>query len=111
MSGKKSRKRRVTRKQRRQKRAKVLTALFVLGMVFVMGYQGVSDLLYGDGSGENYMGQPINGAIQLLVAAVALAVLLVLAWQYIFKKGKKNKKNESDGRDYPARPPHHFPWQ
>ena len=68
-------------------------------MLLVVAYQGVSDLLHGNGSGENYMAQPINGAIQLLVVAVALAVLLVLAWQYVFNKRKKEES--SDDGDWP----------
>lgn len=82
-------------------------------VLFVMfssiAYVAIRDIM-GDGAGGiNYLGQPVNGALQLIGVIVGLPVLIFCTWKYIVKGQKP--EGTSPKAKWPSKPPFEFPWE
>jgi hypothetical protein len=95
----------MTKGGRDSRKRNMLAAAVAIPMVALLAYQAISDLVHGRIGGENYYGQPVGPALQLIVLAALAVVGTVLGWHYLFGKpmvkDKEKKRNRSRENKYP----------
>ncbi len=85
----------------------MVTVLFV--MLSSITYLAIRDIMSDGSGGVNYLGQPVNGALQIIGVVVAFPVLVFCTWKYVIR-GQKPEGN-SPKAQWPSKPPFEFPWE
>ena len=78
-------------------------------ILLAIAYTAIESIRRGAPGGLNYLGQPIDGALQIIGVAVAFPVLVFCTWKYVIKG--ESPKGDSPKAKWPSKPPFEFPWE